>query len=220
MGGYSKPKTDVVIDIETATLPVTQEEITAAMAEYSPPSNYKDPEVIARHKANYMATIEKKLKDEKRFSIGGKRMISCALGVADTRKREVRDIMSWASDDLIEITRGMVKYLDQFSDYRLVGWNHTNFDLPEVIKSFIKTGVRPSSKPSKWDVIDLCRTPFYKTSMKDVAAAFELETMDMDGSDVQALYEAKDWDKIREYNEHDVYLTGMIYLAADTLLTF
>ena len=220
MVSYGPPKTDIVIDIETVVNPVTSEEFTKFMEEYEPPANYKTPEAISRHKDKTEKEAGQKILDDKRFSIGGKRMISCALGIADTIHREVRDIISWASDDTDIIAQGVVKYLNQFPAYRLIGWNHTGFDLPEVIKALTKAGIRPKSKAAKWDIIDLCNHPFRRMKMKDVAQALGLELMDISAEDIGRLHAEGDWKKIQAYNEHDIFLTGMIFLAADTLFTF
>lgn len=218
--GSNGPKTDVVIDIETIANPITQADIDRAMQEYSPPSNYKSAAAIAKHKDKFKTSIVEKLVKENQFSIGGKKMISCALGIVDHDESEVTDIQSWISDDLSVVTRGVAAYLDRFSDYRLVGWNHIGFDLPELAKSFAITGVRPRRKPSKWDLIDLCNHPFKRTSLKDTARAFGLELLDVKGDNVAQMWADGEYERIQQYNEHDVKITGQLYIAANSIFSF
>lgn len=213
-------KTDIVIDIETLVEPVAASDIEKYMAEYSPPANYKTPEAILRHREKTEKEALNKILDEKRFSIGGKRMISAALGVVDADKRAVVDIQSWASDDLSVITNGLVEYIDQFSEYRVIGWNHKGFDLPEVTKAFWKTNVRPRRRPAKWDIIDLCDHPFKRCKLKDTAKAFGIDVLGVNGSQVEELYAEGNWAKIQEYNEDDVRITGLLFLAASQVFTF
>lgn len=213
-------KIDVVIDIETVTDPVTVEDVQSFMEEYTPPANYKTEEAIAKHRKKTESEAIEKIRKERAFHILGKRMVSCALGIADINTGQVAQVESWQGDDLSIITHGIVAYLNQFKEYRLIGWNHVNFDLPEVIKSFAKTRVRPRFRPLKWDVIDLCNKPFYRTSLKDAVKAFGLGNPELDGSAVASLYEAGDWETIKSYNEQDVVWTGQLYCYASTLFTF
>lgn len=218
-GGYNRITQDLVVDIETLVEPVLASDVEKYMAEYEPPKNYKTPEAILRHREKTEKGAIDKLIEERRFSIGGKRMISAALGRADPHEGVV-EIESWAGDDLKAITKGIAGYLDKYKEYRLVGWNLKNFDLPEIVKSFHKTKTGPKYKPGKWDIIDLCTYPFYRTKLKDTAKAFGIETIGMDGSQVEQLYQDGDWEKIRAYNEDDVRITGEVYLAASMLFTF
>jgi len=213
-------KADVVVDIETLALPISARDVEAYMEEYVPPANYKTAAAILKHREKTEREAASKLQQEKQFSLGGKRMISCALGLVDYDKQSVVQLESWASDDLSVITKGVVSYLDDVGDYRIIGWNHVGFDLPELAKSFWKTKTRPFRKASKWDVIDLCKHPFYRCRLKDTAKAFGIETLGIDGSAVSELYEKGDWETIKKYNEDDVRITGELFLAASTVFTF
>jgi hypothetical protein len=213
-------KTDVVIDIETLALPVSAKEIEEYMEAYAPPANYKTAEAILRHREKTEKEAVQKLSDDKRFSLGGKRMISCALGLIDMDKQKVVQLESWAGDDLALITKGIVNYLDDVGDYRIIGWNHVGFDLPEVTKAFWKTKTRPMRRAAKWDVIDLCKHPFYRCKLKETAKAFGIEVLGVDGSMVSDLYEKGDWDTIKKYNEDDVRITGELFIAASSMFTF
>lgn len=212
-------KTDIVIDIETVVLPVTQSEIEEYMADYEPPGNYKDPLKIALHKEDAEKNCVSKILSEKRFSLEGKRMISAAAGIADHKTDKVTDIQSWGSDDLSIITDGLVQYINSWGQYRLVGFNINSFDLPEIVKSFWKTQKFPNIKPSKWDVVDLINT-FKKGKLKNIAKAFGIIPLGLDGSAVDTLYHIGDWKKILEYNEDDVRITGELYIAASKLYSF
>ncbi len=209
---------NLVIDIETLVIPPTPEEIEEARTSWQPKGNVKDPDKIEAQKQRFFANVEQGLIEERRFSLGGKRMISCAIG--EVKGFKVENIQSWASDDLSEITRGIASYFDAYDGFRLIGWNHIAFDLPEIAKSFIRTRVMPRNKPAKWDVIDLCKHPFNYTKLKDAAKAFNMKLLDVNGSDVQRLYDEGDWAKIKEYNEHDVRLTGQLFAAANTIFSF
>lgn len=211
-------KADIVVDIETVVEPVTPDDVKEYMAEWEAPSNYKDPAAILRHREKFEREAIDKLLNERRFSIGGKRMISAALGLISAGK--VVDIQSWAGDDLSVITKGLVGYLDGFPEYRLIGWNHKRFDLPEITKSYHITGVAPKRRPAKWDIIDLADHPFSKTKLKDCAKAFRIPQSGTNGADVQQMYEEGRWDEIQKYNEEDVSITGTLFVAASRVFTF
>lgn len=220
MSYTQRDKTDLVIDIETLAMPVTQAALDTAMEEYEPPANYKTDEAIAKHKAKFKLGLVDKLSKENMFSIGGKRMISAALARVDHEEGEVVDVQSWISDDLAIVTGGVIEYLNQYRDYRLVGFNHIGFDLPELAKSFYLTGVRPKYKPTKWDLIDLMNHPFRKGGLKATAQAFGIEISDVNGAAVAEMYEQGRLEEIAKYNELDVIITGKLYLAAGSIYSF
>lgn len=223
-------KEDLVIDIETVIHPVRQSDLDKAMLAYEPPKNYKEADAILRHRTKYEEELLDKLCSDRRFSLGGKKMISCALGrISHDSVPGVTEIQSFASDDLAVITNGIVGYLNQFREYRLIGWNHEGFDLPEIAKAFYLTRVRPKFRPAKWDIIDLkhkfkgCTAimPNKKfVGLKEAAQAFGLEIPDVDGSNVAELHANGDWEKIKSYNEHDVEITGQVYLGLTSVFTF
>lgn len=213
-------KTKLVIDIETIPLPVSQEEINSFIADWKPPGNYKDPEKIEAARLKALETATDEILKDKCFSIDGKRMICCALGIADEDENKVVRIESWAGEDLSEITHGVADYINAVGPYQLIGWNHENFDVPELMKAFRLTGARLHNKPSKWDYIDLCKVAFYRMPLKKTAKAFGLKTLDVSGDDVHRLYQEGRWDDIKKYNEHDIYLTGELFLAASMWRSF
>lgn len=235
-------KMNIVLDIETVVNPVTNDELQSYLAdyklpaalqkEYSQPKNIKDEAKLAAHYIDWQTARERDLREhkqrydmdaveaiqeDKKFTLAGKRMISCALGIACERSGMVLNIESWASDDLSVITQGVVTYLNEVPEYRLVGFNHVNFDLPELIKSFALTKTFPANKVGKWDVIDLSRT-FAKTKLKDLAKCFGIETCGKDGKAVSGMYAEGQWDEIRKYNEDDVKITGEIFLSANRVV--
>ena len=209
---------DVIVDIETLVEPVTAAEVEKFMEEYEPPKNYKDAAKILKHREFAMANAVSKISDAKRFSIGGKRTISVALGRIDGQ--QVVDLQAFSGEDLKAITTSVVAYLDRFVEYRLIGWNHIRFDLPELARCFKLTGVAPKFKPGKWDLVDLCKHPFDKIKLKDAASAFGIETIGMSGADVAQFYDRGDWKSIEDYNKDDVRITGELYLAASTIFSF
>lgn len=213
-------KADIVVDIETVVDPVSVGDVEAYMKDYAPPANYKLPEAILRHREKTEREAVDTISAERRFSIGGKRMISLALGLVSAG--QVVEINSWQGDDLKVLTDGFVNYVNEFGrdEYRLIGWNLKNFDLPEISKSLFLQKTAPKRKPAKWDIIDLCDHPFRKIKLKDAAQAFGLKIMDIDGAAVGKLYQDGDWESIKKYNEHDVYLTGTMYAAATALYSF
>lgn len=209
-------KADLAVDIETVIQPATASDVEAFMADYEPPGNYKTDEAIHRHYEKTKATAIEKIEDERRFSFGKKTMVSAAIGLVGDRT----SIQSWQSEDSKVIAEGLVAYLNDYHEYRLIGWNHEEFDLPEISKAFYLAGVRPKYRPGKWDVIDLCRRPFYKKKMKEVAAGYGLEVLDVGAKDVGRLVAEGNWPELKRYNEHDVYLTGEIFRAASTIFSF
>lgn len=211
-------KVDIVLDIETVVEPVTASEVEKYMAEYQPPSNYKTADAILRHRTKAEAEAVDTLLDKKRFSIGGKRMISAALGIVESGG--VKEIEAWSGEDLSVITMGLVNYLNRFREYRLIGFNINGFDLPEIAKSFWLTKVKPKYKPTKWDIVDLSKHPFQKTKLKDAVKAFGIEAIGNNGADVAQMYQDGRWEDIEAYNRDDVRITGELYLAASTIYTF
>lgn len=222
---------NIVVDIETLATPVTAADIAEYMEAWEPASNVKLAETIERHRAEAQAGAVDKILKDRRFSLGGKRMISAALGVV--RGNQTVDIESFASDDLSFITKGVCEYLGKQSrggKYNLIGWNHKAFDLPELLKSFSKTDTFPRSKPDKWGVIDLCTdrtSPFNRGGrnngalrLKDAAEIFGIETLGLDGGAVQGLYDNNDWETIKKYNEEDVRITGQLFAIASMFYTF
>lgn len=211
-------KTDVVIDIETVTNPVSAEDIEAYMAAWQPPGSVKKIDTIEKYRLEAEENAAEDIAKKRAFSIGGKRMISCALGVV--QDGDVVNIQSWAGDDLDSICGGVVDYLAAFRELRIIGWNHIGFDLPEIAKSLLKTKKRLRFKPGKWDIVDLCKFPFYGLKLKDTARGFGLEVPDIAGDQVAQMYADGEWEKIKFYNESDVRITGLLYDAASRIFAF
>ena len=212
---------NVVLDIETVIHPITQADIDEFMLTYKPPANHKRPEAILSAMERASSSALQTLEQERKFSLGGKRMISVALGVADKRSRQVENISSAQGDDAGELCRFIAEYLNEFESYRIVGWNVEAFDLLEIMKQFALTQTPPPRyAPGKWDIIDLCNRPFKKLKMKEAAKAFGLEVLPHNGADVAEFYAQQDWATIKSYNEHDVFLCGRLFLYASNFLSF
>lgn len=212
-------KVDIVLDIETLTIPATAQDVELAIASYQPPKGYKKASTIEAHRQKFIENAVQEISKTRRFSLSGKRMISCALGIADYDKNKVIDIECYASEDLSIITSAVVNYLNENGDYRLITFNGKKFDIPELLKSFRLTGLRPKRRVGKWDMIDLIHT-FPEGGLKKTCEAFGIETIGNNGAQVQEMYDRGDWESIKAYNADDVRITGELYLAASAILTF
>jgi len=210
--GYAKQKlVNIVMDIETVRLPVTDEERLRFEKEYAPPKNYKDPEKIAAHKEE-AAT---KLDESTAFKLHRNKLISIALGVIGDS--DVKGIECFYGDDTEKVLKGALDYLAESGDFRFVGWNCNKFDLPILAKEMGRFGFCLPRRQGKWDTVDLCVYPFAYTGLKDAARAFGLSVPPIDGSDVAELYSKQDWTTIAEYNKSDVRLTGRLFLLASNV---
>lgn len=227
-------KVDLVLDIETVGTPIGEDEKAEALAGFIPPKNIKDPEKIEARRKEYEDTIIQKLTDKRAIYLSKRRPISCAVGIVGNDGK-AQDIEAWASDDLNTIASGLCEYLNELGDneFRIIGYNVVKFDLIDICRIFKLTGMRPRSRPSKWDIVDLSRHPYdirefspelgreKKLGLKEICRAFGIETYgDMDGSAVQGLYEAGDWETIKEYNKHDIKMTAELYYAATSIFSF
>lgn len=243
MGRYAGIKDDIIIDIETVVIPLTEAEVDEAVAEFDakqahervtkdPRRKYKKEETIAKYqqeleetqaaeRAMFMDAVA--LGDDKRpFSFEGKRMISVAVGIADLEEGTIKHIMSWQGEDPAFLVKGLIDYYNQFKDIRIIGWNLQSFDMAEIVKQAFLLGLGPKTKPSKWDVLDLCgdpKSPYRGKKLKSVMKGLGLEVIG-DGADVAGMHERGEWAKLKEYNENDIYGTGMAYIAAARWITF
>lgn len=210
MSWKKKELLSVAIDIETIPLSPTQAELDAASEALVNDGislfDLTDEMVIA------------KAEDAKKFSFHGKKMVCAALGVV--KEYGVEHIQAWSGHNLEHIVLGMADYLNDLEPYRLIGHNHVGFDLPEVAKSFFQCKVKLKNRPGKWDLIDTNKHPFFRVKLKDIAVGLGLPTLDVNGSNVQELVRNEDWAKLEEYNKHDVYLSGMVYIAMSTVFNF
>lgn len=214
-------KIDVAFDIETVIHPVTQADIDEYMASYKPPASVKKVETEIKYREQAARDAVEEIAESRRFSIDGKRAISIAAGVVDHQRQEVRDIECWYGDDAARIASGFVNYLDGLeAPIRLIGWNSGNFDTPELIKTLWLGGrLGQRRKISKWDLIDLSYKPFPRMKLKTTAKAFGFEILPGDdGAAVAQMYAESDWERLERYNKHDVYLTGMLAIAAANMV--
>lgn len=110
--------------------------------------------------------------------------------------------------------------------YQICGWNILNFDLPFILKRWLKHNIAvpdefkiADAKP--WELkerfLDLARfyqgTTLQMASLEDVAIHLGIETPKgiMHGSEVAKYYAEWKIDMIAEYCRHDVRATGDIY---------
>lgn len=213
MAWKKKELLTIAVDIETIPLPVSEEEIENAKLVLI-------SEALEGNQITFPTEEEciKKAKDLKRFTFHGKKMICASLGLVTSTG--VSNIEAWSGEDLSKIVWGVHDYLSEIEEYRLIGWNHIGFDLPELAKSFHQCKVQLANRPGKWDVVDMCKHPFFRVKLKEVAKGFGLPILEETGADVERLVEEGNWAKIEEYNKHDVYLTGEVYRGLSTIFKF
>lgn len=208
-------KADVVFDIETVVIPATQADVEKYLREFKPKNGAKKEETILRQQMEAEGNAAGEIEKERRFSLGGKRMISVSLGTCFPETGEVERIEGWVSDDTKSLCLNVKEYLDQFHSFRLIGWNSKSFDFPELVKQFVINKVSPPrSKIGKWDMVDLCNdhsSPFKGRKLKETAQALGLNPPDVRGNDVARLHAEGKFDEILTYNKSDVLITGKIY---------
>lgn len=99
----------------------------------------------------------------------------------------------------------------------VVGWNSNRFDVPHLNTEFLKMGLGPPSPYKKVDLMQTVKSVFKFPSnkldyisqvmgfgQKVAHEGFPLWVACMNGDE-------EAWDKMREYNEHDVILTEQHY---------
>ena len=189
-------KIPVVFDVETIPLPPSQTRIDKLLREYEVPemkvpSNYKDPTKIAAYEAAIPGKLEEhKMKwladkmEKDCFRMDGCRPISVALGVCS--KREVIGINGFASDDSVEVAKFFTEYINALDkEFKLVGFNINNFDLPIMARWMTKANVELKYKLGKWDAVDMNLFPMNRQgTMKEIADAFGFELMVEEGEEV------------------------------------
>lgn len=220
---YNANKVDIVIDIETIALPLTQEDIDNAIAEYpGAPSHYKTDEAKANHYKKYVESLTSGDNPDK-FKVHGKRMISIALGrISDMGG--VVDIECFYGDDTRILAEGFCRYVDDLdSPYRLVGYN-TMFDTNELCKILKLNKVRPKRRIKRGDIIDLSFWPLKQEGdlrkLKKIAPAFGIKPSGTTGNQVAEMYAEGDWEGIAKYNKDDVRVTGELLLSLEFLYDF
>ena len=147
-------------------------------------------------------------------------IITIAVGrIRDDGKIEVKTIEG-SEKEMIE------KFYTYAEKYMLCGYNILMFDIPFIVKRWLKYGLKvpptlmlANAKP--WDLtdrfIDLARLyqwpSFSMSAMEDVAIHLNIPTPKdiMHGSEVQKFYTDGHLDLIQKYCKQDVECTALIY---------
>lgn len=102
------------------------------------------------------------------------------------------------------------------SNFRLVGFNIIQFDLPYILTRSFKYGLKVPDFRGK--VIDLrfklsCGLKFKKGKLEDYSSLFmgEEGKKTNNGCNVAELWANQEYHKLQEYCKHDVYLTDKIH---------
>ena len=106
----------------------------------------------------------------------------------------------------------------KYFNYELSGWNIVNFDLPMLTWRAAVNNIKvPHNIDAKngwynnsFDAMTFLGKGMKSVSLNEAARAFGLNPKIGHGTDVNDWYKNKEWDKIKEYCEHDVYITGEI----------
>ena len=96
-------KADLILDIETLVEPVSVSDVDKFMNEYKPPKITKHQRPYLRHRERHKRCCQYNF-DERRFSIGGKRMISASLGFSSA-DGTIKNIEVWCSENLEDYKR-------------------------------------------------------------------------------------------------------------------
>lgn len=227
---YKKESKAIVFDIETIPVEASKTRIEKLLREYEPPelkipSNYKDPAKIAAYEAEFPQRLaqhkqewlaSKMAKDH--FRLDGCRPISVSLGICEDN--EVKNILGCASDDSCEVAQFFTDYVNQAANgapFKLVGFNINGFDLPIIFRWMVHANAFLKRRLGKWDAVDLCAYPLKgHGGLKEICSALGMELLDEEGQDadgsfVSKWYEEQNWERILEYNKHDVLVEGSLY---------
>jgi hypothetical protein len=201
----------LVFDIETA--PITDAATYIDTSSFAAPSNWKDPEKIKANVEEQKATaIGKAALDPDLARIVAIGLYTddsnFSVSIADTAQQEITAIeLFWES-------------LGPYPYPRLIGFNVLGFDLPVIIRRSqylgIKTKPLQMGKYRHQDVDDLMTILNFdgaiKThSLKFYAHRFGVLVPDpVDGKDIGALVEAKDWPAISNHCKADLFTTAAL----------
>ena len=217
-----KPKntaTNIVFDLETVAVPMTPEIMARRLEDYKPPANYKDPVKIEAHRKEFIESVEERHK----FRVGGCRIVSAAFG--EIVDGDVVNIQGKCHEDPAQVVKFAVDYLDEYPEYRLIGYNILGFDLPQLMFALHKYNLRLRCPQSKWAPIDMM-DKWRGYGMKELAESFGIPTMKdeagntLDGGAVGGLFDLGALDVIEAYNKHDVLMEGHLFLAMSRVWSF
>lgn len=199
----------VVVDLETIALPLRQEDIEQFESEYEPPSNYKDPEKIEKHKVHAL----EKFKRDRGFRLGGCQPICIAMcSIIGTPLRAV-DMNSTFSKSPKDIVEFFVNYIDEVdAPIELVTFNGESFDIPILRQNMHIYNLRLQRPIGKWNKCDLYLQYGRKYGQKELCRVHGITIPEMDGSHVGRLYEEGRYDLIEDYCRADVNAAAELYI--------
>lgn len=125
------------------------------------------------------------------------------------------EFMSTHHDGQTGMLEGIWRLVDE-ADF-IVGYNSQNFDMPHIIGELVQAGY---TEPSPWTNIDLLKAARKKfnlpyNSLGEVCADLGLDTkLETDGFDLWLGCMNGDggcWERMREYNIHDVHITEQLF---------
>jgi len=210
---------EIVLDIETASAEVSAELKKHLLEAISAPSNWKDPVKIEAYVA------QKRAEAEEKFALspitGRLTCIGLALGESKPR--------CFAYEDEAMILQKAINAIEEFQvtcrfETRLVTFGGRSFDLPFL---FARCAVLRIPLPQGWDAsrllrpysdqhLDLLELLGKAGTLTEWALAFGLDLGDSEisnlkGSDMPALWQSRDFEKIRLHCQNDVRLTHELY---------
>jgi len=210
---------EIVLDIETANAEIPADLKERLLEGISAPSNWKDPAKIEAYIA------QKRAEAEEKFALspitGRVACIGLALGEGK--------LSCFAGEDEPTILRKAIGAIERFQavcrfETRLVTFGGRTFDLPF---RFARCAILRIALPQGWDTsrllrpysdchLDLLELLGKVGTLTEWALAFGLELGDpeianLKGSDMPALWESRDFEKIQAHCQNDVRLTHELY---------
>lgn len=204
----------IVYDIETRTLELPSWRVDQHNKSWKPPANYRDPvKIEEKRKGDLEALGEKTQFDFYRHEI-----VSLASYCLETQQLFCLTLL----DDPREILSQWDEWVrDQVGSdlMQLVTWSGSQFDDRVILAHRVRFGLEPLVQCSRR--IDLCqdyKSPWKGLGLKTAALGLglEIDTPDIDGSDVQSLIDAGDKETIRLYNISDVKILSKLFNIYET----
>jgi len=210
---------EIVLDIETAAGQISADLRERLLADISPPANWKDPSKIEAY------LKQKRAEAEEKFALspitGRLTCIGLALGESKPR--------CFVDEDEVMILQKALNAIEAFQvtcrfETRLVTFGGRSFDLPFL---FARCAVLRIALPQGWDAsrllrpysdqhLDLLELLGKAGTLTEWALAFGIdlgdpEVANLKGSDMPALWQSRDFEKIQLHCQNDVRLTHELY---------
>jgi DNA polymerase elongation subunit (family B) len=210
---HENPSTDLVIDIETYQ-DIPDEVLESRRAQISAPSNYKDPEKIAKYIEEKTAEIVEKAA----LSPLTGRVVAVGMGL----RRHGGDWEFACLTDRINDEQLLLARVDStlfdVGHGHLITFDGTRFDIPFLVARAMRHGMLlryrwPLARYSKRH-IDLF-TILQSGSLGDWSALVLGESKKATGADVAAMVEQERWDDLKTYCLADVRITARLYDAIE-----